>query len=106
MNKLKQLQEEAREELKRIKEEWEKHETMNTCSVCDSPEGHTRYEDLIDTLIEKIYNKARKDLIEEDIKRLEGKKQCVPKDKIGSVFDKLRAYNQAIEEEINYKNNK
>ena len=27
-----------------IQEEWKKHETMNTCSVCDSPKGHTTIE--------------------------------------------------------------
>ena len=28
-------------EFEEIQKEWEQHRTMNACSICDSPKGHT-----------------------------------------------------------------
>lgn len=33
--------------LEEIQEEWRKHEVMNTCSICDSPEGHTEIKEFV-----------------------------------------------------------
>ncbi len=76
MNKLKQLQEEARE--KYVNSDWE---------------DFFEYQD---ELIKETYNEARQKLIQEDIKRLEGKKKI-------EDFNEDIGYNQALEEEINYK---
>lgn len=47
----KELKKELKREAREIKIEWKKHHTMNTCSVCDSPQGHRTMESLIDKAI-------------------------------------------------------
>lgn len=46
------------EELTKIMDEWRMHETANTCSVCDSPQGHTTIKSFIQSLINKERVKA------------------------------------------------
>jgi hypothetical protein len=78
----------------------------------------------IEKIIEKTYNKARKDLIEEDIKRLEGKglpyfaRMCQNRNGLEycgtceqawedcSCPARNTGYKKALQEEINYKKNK
>jgi hypothetical protein len=61
--------------------------------------------------LEQTYKQVQKDLIEQDIKRLEGRKKPNPRFvmKDGEVLINEPAsnshYNQALEEEINYKKN-
>ncbi len=94
---IKKLQEKAREELKRIKREWEKHRTMNKCSVCDSPNGHTTYEEFSDTLIEQTYKQGREDLIEE----IEEMKKDISGHETIGQDGFLKGYNKAIEDIFN-----
>ncbi len=93
MNKIKELQKEARD--KYVNSDWE---------------DFFEYQD---ELIKETYNEARQKLIQEDIKRLEGKKKKetgfinmifgVSTTKIPAHSDIDAGYNQAVEEEINYK---
>ena len=46
------------EEFKEIQREWELHKTMNTCSICDSPTGHTEYEDWLRTALTQTCQQA------------------------------------------------
>ena len=45
-----------------IEKEWEKHRTMNTCSVCDSPKGHTTIRKFISNLLAQEKEKNYKDI--------------------------------------------
>jgi hypothetical protein len=85
----------------------------------------SKAKEIIDWKIEREKEKVRKDLIEEDIKRLEGKKKemtwlnCQKHNLLTSIKElkeckdceweideiEAREYNQAIQEEINYKKN-
>jgi hypothetical protein len=123
MNKeIKQLQEEVREEFE--EKFCDKYGNILREYVYYTKNGiNEDIKSFQDTLIEKTYNKARKDLIEEDIKRLEGKKKigmsltdsrilqeglaekCIEKVIFACENNKLSAYNQALQEEINYKKN-
>jgi hypothetical protein len=102
--KIKQLQEEAREEFKKIGfyelEEIDKDMEINQEII----KVRNRTQNFLDTLIEQTYNKARKDLIKEDIKRLKKKKIKIIKTPIKD-YSINQSYNQALEEEINYKKN-
>jgi hypothetical protein len=84
---IKQLQNKAREEF----------DKMFGCEKEETFVRSTYVKNFQDTLIEQTYNKARKDLIEKDIKRLEEKEHFTGDEN----FDD--GYFKALEEEINYK---
>ena len=71
-------EEKALAEFDEIEREWEKHETMSTCSVCDSPKGHTRRRDFFADSIDQAVQNGRKQVLKEIIleqkhSELEGK---------------------------------
>ena len=41
-------------ELEEIEEEWNKHRVMNTCSICDSPKGHTTIKAFLKAKINQV----------------------------------------------------
>lgn len=66
MNQLKQFQQEEEKRLATIGRQWILHRTMNTCSVCDSPNGHTSYESFLKEHDQRLLEK-----IKEEVKELQ-----------------------------------
>ena len=58
------------EEFDEIESEWKKHEAMSTCSVCDSPKGHTTIRDFLAESIDQA--------VEEDRENVKNISKCPP----------------------------
>ena len=52
------------EEFGKLSAEWEQHRKSNTCSICDSPKGHTEIKDFIRIEIEKAEKRGLERAIE------------------------------------------
>ena len=61
-----------------IKEEWKKHATMNTCSICDSPKGHTEMKDFIRQELTLARAEGRQEALKEAAEIARGIRKIYP----------------------------
>lgn len=84
---IEKIKEETIGKIAKNDEEWEKHRTMNNCSVCESPKGHSSVEKIVNESIEKSYNQAQTDLKKELIEWAERNKAVEKYDDFNDGFN-------------------